>query len=415
MGVSVCLVGTILLLSRVFDGVSDMLFGFVLDKTRSKHGKARSWVLWMTLPFGLSAVALFLLPPGMSTVAQGIYIFVTYNLVNTVVYTALNISYNTLLALMTRDQNERSKISMLRMGISPIMNMIVTALTLPFVRMLGGTQQAWVMVTSVYAVVAMIMLYCTFRFTRERVNITEVVKEDTSIPLIVRVKALFRNEYWAIVMLTWASLAVYQTIIGVDLPYYCQYILGNAEYMGVISISEKLPMIIIILFILPFVVPKFGNRNTALAGALLVALGHALILVNPENLNLAIASAIIKSIGSAPIYGVIFSMLADTIEFGQWKTHIRMEGLTNSAASFGSKAGAGFASAAVGFYLQSAGYNGMLAEQSTVATGAISKLFLFAPIAVWLFIALLLWFYKLDKKYATIVEELKQREAEGHF
>ena len=119
IGMSAALVGTILLISRIFDGVSDVIMGIIVDKTKSRFGKARPWVLWMTIPYGLSAVLMFMVPANATTMVQAIYVFVTYNFAVTVVYTALNLPYGALAAMMTRNQNERSLLNVFRMSMAP--------------------------------------------------------------------------------------------------------------------------------------------------------------------------------------------------------------------------------------------------------------------------------------------------------
>ena len=178
MSVSAGLVGMIMLLSRFFDGFSDLAIGVIMDKVHSKHGRGRAWVLWMTIPYGVTAVALFCLPPQATGIAQALYIFVTYNLCTTVVYTALNLPYASMAPLMTRDENDLAKINLFRMSMSPIGNLIVSAVTLPLINRMGGDQAAWIKVTLVYAVVAMILLLWCFFGTKERVNFQAASKAD---------------------------------------------------------------------------------------------------------------------------------------------------------------------------------------------------------------------------------------------
>ena len=170
MHVPVGLVGTIMMASRVFDGISDITIGALIDRTHSKHGKARAWILWMMIPDGVSAVLLFTVPPG-GNLVKGIYIFITYNFCTTFVYTALNLPYATLASLMTRDTNERAVVNLFRTGMSAIGNMIITGITFPLVDMLGDTQAAWIKVSLAYAVLAVAMLYFCFANCRERVCI----------------------------------------------------------------------------------------------------------------------------------------------------------------------------------------------------------------------------------------------------
>ena len=138
IGMSAALVGTILLVSRVFDGISDLLIAQIVDKVNSPKGKARAWILWMAAPYGIASVLMFCVPPHSSTMVQAIYVFITYNLCTTGVYTALNLPYSNLAPMMTRNDDDLAKLNLFRMAMSPIGNLIVTALTLPFINMLGG-------------------------------------------------------------------------------------------------------------------------------------------------------------------------------------------------------------------------------------------------------------------------------------
>ena len=140
MSVSAAMVGMIMLISRIFDGISDVAIGLIMDKVHSKHGRGRAWVLWMALPYGISAVALFCLPANATAAVQAIYIFITYNLCTTVVYTALNLPYGAMAPLMTSNEQDLARINLFRMAMSPIGNMIVSAASLPIINRMGGDQ-----------------------------------------------------------------------------------------------------------------------------------------------------------------------------------------------------------------------------------------------------------------------------------
>lgn len=411
IGISAGTIGMIMLISRVFDGGSDVIMGILTDRTNSRHGKARPWILWMTIPYGVSAVAMFMIPAGATDMFKAVYIFVTYNLVQTVVYTALTLPYGTLASLMTRNQHEREITNILRMGVSPFGRILTTSCTLPLVKLLGDDQRAWIISTTIFAVIAMAMLFTCFFATKERVKV-EAAQEK--IPVGKSLKALFVNKYWAIAMALWGMLSVYSTVIGTDLTYYCKYILGNDLYMSPIYTAEQAPMVVVI-FLMPLGLKRFGKRNMALAGAVLVVLGQLLFFINPGSFQLAMVSAVIKGIGQAPLFGAIFSFIADAIEYGQWKTHLRIEGMIYSAASVGSKLGAGLTSALLGVILDKAGYNGLLAVQSESAIHAISNIFMYGPIIVWGITALLLFLWKLEKQYPSIIKELAERESRGEL
>ena len=213
IGVSAGVVGTILLVSRVFDGVSDLLIAQLMDKINSRHGKARAWILWMAAPYAVSATALFAVPSHAGKMVQAIYIFVTYNLCTTVVYTALNLPYSAMAPLMTNDEEDLAKLNIFRMSMSPVSNMIVTALSLPLINFLGGDQRAWIIVTAVYGIIAFGMLMWTFLGTKERFH-TEAAAEAENLPFRVRLKAAAQNKYFIIMFLMVMALALYQNVNG---------------------------------------------------------------------------------------------------------------------------------------------------------------------------------------------------------
>ena len=181
-----------------------------------------------------------------------------------------------------------------------------------------------------------------------------------------------------------------------------------------ISVAERIP-VVSATFLLPLVLKKFGKRNLSLFGAVVAILSHFIVVFCPTNVTMIMAAAVLRGIGFAPLCGVIFAMIADTVEYGQWKTHIRAEGIIFSAATVGLKVGAGIGTWAVTSFLGAAGFNGALAEQSASAMTAISNLYKFGPIIVWVVILLVLLAYHLDRDYDTIINDLSAREQNGEM
>lgn len=168
-GVDPSIVGLVMLLSRCFDGFSDVAMGFVVERTHSKWGKARPWILWGSIPFAISIVLLYTVPQG-SAALQFAYIFVTYNFCTTVCYTMMNLPYGSLSALMTAISRERDMLSITRMTLSPIGKILAVSATLPLVKIFGDTQLAWVKVMSIWAIVALMLLLLCFYQCKEKVT-----------------------------------------------------------------------------------------------------------------------------------------------------------------------------------------------------------------------------------------------------
>ena len=410
VGINAFVVGIIFLITRLFDGVSDIIMGFITDRTKSKYGKARPWILWMSVPYAVTFILLFLVPANASQTIQAIYIFVTYNLVNTIVYTALNLPYSTMASLITRDQKSRASTQAWRIFCGPMGKMVVTVSTLPLVKALGDTQRSWIIVSCIFAVIALVLLVVCFFNIEERVVIEAAQNQKVSVGK--NLKALVPNQYWAICLGLWGIMVMMSTVSGTITTYYCKYILGNQDLYSPIYAAELIAQSIVVL-IVPYFVMRFGKRNLTLAGILLVIVAQLVWITNPMSVGVAMTSAILRGIGVAPLWACVFPMIADCAEFGQWKTHVRQDGMIFSAASVGAKVGGGLASAGIGLLMDSVGYDGLAAAQSAEALGMIKAICMYAPIIFSAIIVVLCLLYKLDKLYPQVIADLRKRDEQG--
>ncbi len=360
----------------------------------------------MAIPYGVTAVALFSVPAGATSLVQAIYIFITYNLCTTFVYTALNLPYSSMAPMMTNDDGDLARLNLFRMSMSPIGNMIVTACTLPLIDRIGGDQRAWILVTAIYAAIAFGLLMWTFFGCQERFH-PAAAKEAEGLPFTTRLGAALHNKYFIMLTLTMIAVSLYQNVNGTCSTYYAQYVLGNAERMGVMQTVEKIPWILGVIFLAPFI-SRFGKRNMVLAGAILCGAAQALLLVAPANYALVLVSAALRGLGEAPFYGCIFTMLADTIEFGHWKTNIRVHALLFSAFTVGQKFGGGIAGWAIGQLMDASGFTGLAVEIPS-AVRMVQNLYIYGTIAAWAAVAVFMIFYRLDKEYDGIVADLAKR------
>lgn len=376
--VSAVTIGIIIAISQVFNGISDVMAGFIVDGTRSKYGRARVWMLRMSIPYAVAAVLLMTVPQ-IGEFAQAIYIFITYNLMLTVVYTMFQLPFATTMTYMTRNQDERAKINIIRMAMSPIGNILVTLL---FTRILnampnGGmeSQRNWVVLTAIYATAAAAMMLFCFANVRERV----VVKDEMAgekIPLKKSVPALFKNKYFIMLFLYFVFFAMYQTFSGTMASYYCKWIVGDTNIIGNVN-TACYGITIIATLLLGKFMHLTSKRNWCILGSLFIIGGSLILLAAPENVAVVTVGGLLRGIGMTPILGMIFTMIADTIEYGQWKTGLRTAGAIQSATTSGQKFGQGIGSALIGFIMQANQYDGNLAVQTDRALGTISNLFIY--------------------------------------
>lgn len=417
VGISAGAVGMIMLVSRIFDGFSDVAMGTIIDRTHSKYGKARIWILRLAIPYAFAAVLLFTMPD-VDNIGKILYAFVTYNLMNTVVYTAISQPFHALGSLMTRDRRDRDTISNIRMMLSITASMIITAFTLPLInyvaQITGKEQLSWVLVTSGYAIVSVFILLNTYATCTERVQAAPQTKKE-NIPFWKSFKITFTNRYFLIALGLMIAYTAYQVIIGTDLTYYCQYVLGDANLVMPLSSAEKVCTIIGIA-LLPKLLPRYGKRNLICFGCALGVVGQLLFLLNITSVPLGVVSCIIRGFGIAPFYGVQYSLPGDAIEYGHWKHGLRVEGLMFSSMSMGQKAGSGFTSAIMGGILSMAAFDGLkatAAEQTVEAIVTIKAFYLYVPIVLWVIMFLIAACYKLDKAYDKMMHELLEREGKS--
>ncbi|GAA0076089.1 MFS transporter [Clostridium sp. CTA-5] len=408
IGVSAAAVGTIMLISRFLDCIADLTMGIIVDRTKSKYGKARPWIIKMAIPFAIGGVLLFSVPTSLSANGKLIYIFITYNLVSTIIYTAINVPYATLNALITQDQYERSVLSIFRMILSTVGSMGIALLTLPVVKMFGNNTRAWSYTFALFGVVAAGLFLFTFLGTKERVKPADESKAKEDVPIKVGLKVLFQNKYWMYITLILILIFIGLTINGGATVYYAEVVLGNKELVGMLTTATSLSQIVA-MFLVAGLIKKFGKRNIMILGSAIIILGYIIIAISQKNIQLLLAGNIIKGIGLAGIAACMFAMVSDTIEYGEWKTGVRIEGLTNSAASFGFKVGGGLGAASIGWILSASGYVGTASVQSATTIFAIKALYIYIPIIITIVQIGILILYKLDKEYPTILKELQKR------
>lgn len=408
-GVNALAVGTIMMFSRIFDGVSDIIMGVIVDRTRSRYGKARPWLLRMCIPFAVSGVLLFSVPSSWASTPKLVYVFITYNLVSTVIYTAINVPYSALNALMTQDPYERSVLSIFRNLLATAGTLTINLCTLPLVEYFGDNVSAWTKTFCILGALAVAAFLINFFGTKERVKPAgkENGKEE-NVPFLVGIKALLKNKYWIMMTGMLALFFLMYSVNGGATVYYAKDILGDRNLVGTINGIFNIVQIVGMFFI-AMLVKRYGKRNVFVLGLILDIIGMMILNFSGGVMGLIIVSSIIRGIGNACGGATMWAMVSDTIDYGEWKTGVRTEGLVNSACSFGYKIGNGIGSALLGLILEMGGYIGEASVQTASALSSIRLCFVWIPIGVYFAGLLIMRFYHLDKEFAGIIEDLQKR------
>jgi len=402
VGISALVVGNIMLLTRLLDGVTDIIMGVIIDKTKTRWGKARPWILFSALPMAIGLILLFNVPSGLSESGKTTYAFITYLFVAAFAYTACNLSYTTLLALAAPNQKDRTSMSSIRFICTSVTVTIISYSTMNIIGKIG-----WSGMSFVYGGIAIILLLITFFGTKERaVPINSLEKEKLDVKAAVKI--LFKNKYFISTTLIFIANYAASGIFSGSAIYYARDVLGNVGLFGTISIVRTLPTIIGLPFF-PQIAAKFGKWKSILGGYTIIAIGSVIMIISPESATAILAGLFVKGFGLVPLSAGLFAMIGDVIDYGEWKTGYRVDGLTNSAVSFGMKVGVGLGTALTGWMLAFGKYDANLSVQGASAILSMKAMYIYIPLVLYLIGAILLYFTNIDKIYPEMKKDLEQR------
>lgn len=402
-GISAAVVGTLLLFSRVFDAINDPIIGVIVDRTNTKWGKSRPYFLWFSIPFVILAVLTFY-TPDLSVTGKIVYAFITYNLLN-ILYSLINLPLSTILPSLTSDPQERTVLNSFRMAGGQIGGFIVNLGALPMVSLLGrGNQQNGFIYTMIlFGIIAATMYFITFANTRERVQPKGGHK---SVPLKESVKALKGNIPWLIMLVVNFTYWNAYTVKTQTTPYYLQY---NLDRMELVPILNGLTGIMVLaMIIVPLITKRIQKKRTMMIGYVVAGIGQFIVFLGAESVFLLIIGNAICFFGLGMVNGLIYAMVADTIDYGEWKSGVRAPGLLATSASFGFKFGMGIGGAIPIWIMSATGYVANQ-EQTTSTLIGIQFNFVWIPLffIVLGFISLL--FYRFDEVEETVIYDLKEK------
>lgn len=406
IGLNVGIIGALMLVSRVFDGISDLVMGYIVDRTNSKYGKARCWLLWLCVPYAAAGVLLFLLQGSWSETVQYVYVFITYNLVNTVFYTGVCVPYNAMNCLVTRDQYERGVLGTTNVMGNVAGQILVNTFMLKLVSVFGDNQTAWIIGAAAFGVVGIVSHMICFTQTVERNAVEQAMEKEPGFLLSVR--SLFHNKYWLIVTAI-ATTQFFMAGVGMSINmYFASAVLHDEQKVA--GIANSLNIAQIIIFFCAFaIIRKLGKGGCYRLGFVISVVSFLLQIPAGDNYILLIACGAIRRIGIGMASACLGGMISDTIEYGEWKTSVHCVGVGNAANTFSQKVGMGVGTAAVGWILSAAGYQGSAAQQTASAIRAIHGCYTYIPMVCCIIIVILACFYHLDKQYPQIMKELETR------
>ena len=409
LGMAPTLIGSLLLASKLLDGVTDLVVGFVIDKTNTKLGKARPYEICIVFVW-LFTILMFS-TPNIGTVGQSVFIFIMYALINSICATFLNGGDAVYLARSVRSESNRVSVMSFNGGIIMLCSIVFSIVLPQLIAGVGATKAGWTVIAASIGIPMAVIGILRMVFVKEVVH-TETSKsgqKEETVPLKTGLGCIIKNKYiWILAGMTF--VVQLSTNIGSAVnTYYFKYIMGNIGLATLVSMSSMITPIVMLVF--PVLTRKFGTVTILKAGAILGVVGYGIRIVGGTNLVTLTVGSLIGGVAILPITMMISIYLIDTMDYGEWKTGVRVEGMLGSVNSFSSKLGSGIASGMVGLIMGLAGYDGTLAVQSASANASIVALFNYVPMVLMVVLLLLAIAYKLDKELPAIKADLEKKHS----
>jgi len=408
------------IISKIVDAITNLVMGYIIDRTKTRQGKARPWLLLSAPLLTVTGILLFIVPEANETV-KVIWVMLSYNLFYSFAYTIFNMSHNLMVPLSTRDIMQRGKLSVFNQIATIMMSGIFVALIFPMLVLpsIGIDKSRWITVMSVIAVIALPLTILEYYFTKERV--TAETAEDTTekIPYQKQLKAILTDRYMLIIYGYFLIQTFGTSIKNLSLVYYCNYVLGTYNdgiTQTLISMIGGIPMGIGIFAVWPLA-KRFGKRNVTMVGFILYAIGGAICWMFPQNLVMVLIGQFIKNTGGLPCSYVFMALFADTLDHIEWKAGFRCDGISMSIYNTIAVAMVGICTGIFNGMLYSSGYlapfynsaGELIAVQSQAVQSTITFSFLGLEVITSVVMIALLAFLNVEKDIKWKQEQIRTR------
>ena len=401
-GISAAVAGSIFLFARVWDGINDPVMGYVADHTRSRWGRYRPYIFFGALPLAIFAVLTYTVPE-MSNTGKIAWAAATYTVLG-MMATVVGVPFNALIPVITQDPKQRTSVTMFKQVFYYVGVLTVGVATKPLVALFPDERTGFQAVVTIYAIVAVIALWTTF-FSYKEKSVAAAKSVDYKIRDIYKIflhNRPLQIAFGAFFAVTFSGAMQMSAAI-----YYCKYNLQSEKYIPML-LGLTLFSILLGSIFSPMFGRRLGKRRTYLYGIGFFAAFYTIMFFLPySQILLILACATLAGLGTGIANVVAISMLADTVEYNEWKTGIRPEGVIFSSATLVTKLGGAISAAISGFLLTAVGYVPNVEQTATALTG-ILVLITLIPVGTKVVAMVLMYFYPLDEAtYASILEDLK--------
>ena len=417
VGLNTGIIGTLMAVAKIFDGFSDVIFGSLIDKTKTKMGKARPWMLWPYLGCGVCLFAIFAIPTTWGKTAQYAFFFIFYVMLNAGFYTANNIAYSALTALVTKNENERVQLGSLRFVFAFTTSTIIQAVTFGLVEHFGNTAAAWRIVALIYVVIGIISNTVSVLSLKELPDEELDDTDDKEIQVVTEkyslreaARLLIKNKFYLLILGVYLLTQLYSAFTGVG-TYYMTYVLGDKNLMGNFATALNIPMIVGLLLV-PTLVAKLGGMyKINYRGYALATIARVLVIVAAYmgSVPMMLVFTAVASLGMCPLQGDLNAVIASASDYTYLTTGKRIDGTMYSCTSLGVKIGGGLGTAISGWLLAAAGFiEGGVATQPESVLTMLNVMYLWLPAIFCALVTFLLTKLNVEKANQALMAAHKE-------
>lgn len=412
-GINAAAVGGLFFVTRFIDAITDPMMGMIADRTRSKHGKFRVWVLFGAPLLGV-LVAMMFAAPDLSPTGKLIYVYATY-IAYSLISTVVNIPYHSLTPVLSEDPDQRTVIATTKQLLGQFGNAFVTIGAIPIVSALGGGARAW----QIYGIISGVIIVIAFYFCAwgaKNHDVGNALIKDGSVddkPKLTfkkQMALIFKNRALLMLMIAFCTDMIAFAAANATNIYYFTYAIKRPDLIAVVGLFG-LAIGVPITFTIPALSKRFGKKRLfTIASSILIVISSWLFFIPFENVSLILAQAAIIAAVS-PFTGVIgWAMLADCVEYGQWVTGVRGEGTVSSQLTFVNKLGMALGGILAGMMLSAVGYVAG-GEQTPQVLKAIVGIKALLPAAGYICSVVAMMFYPITKEfYYRMIEDNKNNQ-----
>ena len=416
VGLAVGGIGIVMLIAKLVDAFTDVIFGNIIDHSKGGNKKYYSWMIKMAFPAALLTLLMFTVPIQAGRIGALIYVLITNLLLTAVIYTMIATPFSAVMVVRTNSQSERGTMGVFRAVGNYSAGMVIAITTIPITNILGGTQSAWIKYGAVLAILVLLLFLICYNNGRKAKFISDIMaeeaqivtEEEEAVPFKEAMSMLLKNKYWVIVLLFNLITSVTNTVAAAGGTYYSKWIFGNDNLVGIIGAAGMISTVVGFL-ISKLIISKLGVKKTIYFGLLGAVITAAIRCIVPTNLPVYVVCSMIGSFVQIPLMCLYGVLLAMAVDYNEWKYDKKLVAISSGAIGFGSKVGSGVGSLLLSAFLVVGAYNASLEVASTSMRYAIYGFSNYLPVVINLLMFIIFTKFDLEEKLPQMRKEVEAR------